>query len=77
MTTGQPSVHHASSRRPGQSALKDRSEIAHIVLAAVNEVVLTIARAGDHAAALRAGQSAIAGFLDRLLGDLVTPVAGI
>jgi AcrR family transcriptional regulator len=46
---------------------------AHIVLAAVNEVALMIARADDPAAALSAGESAVAEFLDRLLGDLVTP----
>ena len=42
---------------------------AHIVLAATNEVTLMIARADDPAAALSAGQSAVAEFLDRLLGD--------
>jgi AcrR family transcriptional regulator len=42
---------------------------AHIVLAAANEVALLIARADDPAAALSAGQSALAEFLDRLLGD--------
>jgi AcrR family transcriptional regulator len=41
---------------------------AHIVLAAANEVALMIARADDPAAALRAGESAFAEFLDRLLG---------
>jgi AcrR family transcriptional regulator len=46
---------------------------AHIVLAATNEVMLMIARADDPAAALSAGQSAVAEFLDRLLGDLATP----
>jgi AcrR family transcriptional regulator len=49
---------------------------AHIVLAATNEVTLMIARADDPAAALGAGESAVAEFLDRLLGDPVTPVAG-
>ncbi|MGA2826178.1 MAG: TetR/AcrR family transcriptional regulator [Streptosporangiaceae bacterium] len=42
---------------------------AHIVLAAVNEVTLMIAGADDPAAALSAGESAVAEFLDRLLGD--------
>jgi AcrR family transcriptional regulator len=42
---------------------------AHIVLAAANEVAMTIARADDPAAALSAGESAFADFLDRLLGD--------
>ena len=41
---------------------------AHIMLAAVNEVAMMIARAGDPAAALTAGESAVAEFLDRLLG---------
>jgi AcrR family transcriptional regulator len=41
---------------------------AHIVLAAANEVALMIARADDPGAALRAGESAFADFLDRLLG---------
>jgi AcrR family transcriptional regulator len=45
---------------------------AHIVLAAANEVAMMIARADDPAAALSAGESAVAEFLDRLLGDLVT-----
>ncbi len=42
---------------------------AHIVLAAANEVALMIARADAPAAALSAGESAVAEFLDRLLGD--------
>jgi AcrR family transcriptional regulator len=42
---------------------------AHIVLAAVNEVTLMIAGADDPAAALSAGEGAVAEFLDRLLGD--------
>jgi AcrR family transcriptional regulator len=41
---------------------------AHIVLAAANEVALMIARADDPAAALTAGETAIAELLDRLLG---------
>jgi AcrR family transcriptional regulator len=40
---------------------------AHIVLAAVNEVALVIARADDRAAALDAADSAVEAFLDRLL----------
>jgi hypothetical protein len=35
---------------------------------AVNEVAMMIARADDPAAALTAGESAVAGFLDRLPG---------
>jgi AcrR family transcriptional regulator len=46
---------------------------AHIVLAAANEVAMMIARADDPAAALTAGESAFAEFLDRLLGDPVAP----
>jgi AcrR family transcriptional regulator len=42
---------------------------AHIVLAAANEVAMTIARADDPAAALSAGESAFAAFLDRLLAE--------
>lgn len=49
---------------------------AHIVLAAVNEMTLMIAGADDPAAALSAGESAVAEFLDRLLGAPVTPAAG-
>ena len=45
---------------------------AHTVLAAVNEVAQMIARADDPAAALSAGESAVAEFLDRLLTDLMT-----
>jgi AcrR family transcriptional regulator len=45
---------------------------AHIVLAAANEVAMMIARADDPAAALAAGESAFAEFLDRLLGDART-----
>ncbi len=45
---------------------------AHIVLAAANEVAMMIARADDPAAALTAGESAFAEFLDRLLGGPVT-----
>lgn len=41
---------------------------AHIVLAAANEVAMMIARADDPAAAVSAGESAVAEFLDRLVG---------
>jgi AcrR family transcriptional regulator len=41
---------------------------AHILLAAVNEVGLLIARSGDRPAALAAGESAVDEFLHRLLG---------
>ena len=43
---------------------------AHIVLAAINEVALMIARADEPESATRAGESAVAEFLDRLLGGL-------
>jgi AcrR family transcriptional regulator len=42
---------------------------AHIVLAALNELSLMIARASDHDAALAEGESAVEDFLDRLLGQ--------
>jgi AcrR family transcriptional regulator len=41
---------------------------AHIVMAAVNEVAMMIARADDPAVALTAGETAVAEFLDRLVG---------
>lgn len=41
---------------------------AHLVLAAANETAMMIARADDTGAALSAGESAFADFLDRLLG---------
>jgi AcrR family transcriptional regulator len=41
---------------------------AHIVLAAINEVAMMIARAPDPAAALPAAESAVTEFLNRLLG---------
>ena len=46
---------------------------AHIVLAAANETAMKIARANDTAAALSAGESAFADFLDRLLADPERP----
>lgn len=49
---------------------------AHIVLAAANEVSLMIARADDPVAALAAGESAVAEFLDRLLGAEPGPIDG-
>ena len=73
------------SLRPIRAALEYAAEagrieprhvdaFAHIVLATINEVALMIARADDPAAALTAGESAVAEFLDRLLGDSTTPV---
>ncbi len=48
---------------------------AHIVLAAVNEVAMMVARADDPTVARTAGESAVAEFVDRLLGDHVTAAA--
>jgi AcrR family transcriptional regulator len=52
----------------GRIELRHVDAFAHIVLAATNEVALMIARSGEPAAALSAGESAIAELLDRLLG---------
>ncbi len=41
---------------------------AHIVMATLNEVAMMIALADDSAAELKAGESAVGDFLDRLLG---------
>ena len=43
---------------------------AHIVMATLNEVAMMIALSSDSAATLKAGQSAVDDFLDRLLGGL-------
>jgi AcrR family transcriptional regulator len=43
---------------------------AHIVMATLNEVAMMIALASDPAATLKAGESAVDDFLDRLLGGL-------
>jgi AcrR family transcriptional regulator len=43
---------------------------AHIVMATLNEVAMMIALASDPAATLKAGESALDDFLDRLLGGL-------
>ena len=52
----------------GRVERRHADAFAHIVLAAINEITLMIARADDPAGALAAGQSAVAEFLDRLLG---------
>jgi AcrR family transcriptional regulator len=52
----------------GRIELRHVDAFAHIVLAATNEVALMIARSDEPAAALSAGESAIAELLDRLLG---------
>ena len=70
--------HRAALTYAAESGSIERRHVdtfAHIVLAATNEVTLMIARADDPAAALGAGESAVAEFLDRLLGDPGTPVA--
>jgi AcrR family transcriptional regulator len=46
---------------------------AHIVMAAINEVAQLVARMDDPAAALAAAESAVAEFLDRLLGHHPKP----
>lgn len=43
---------------------------AHIVMATLNEVAMMIALSSDSAATLKAGESAVDDFLDRLLGGL-------
>jgi len=53
----------------GGFELRHVDVFAHILLAAVNEVAMMIARADDPAAALTAGESAFAEFLDRLLDE--------
>src|SRR6185437_14294127 len=52
----------------GRVERRHADAFAHIVLAAINEITLMIARADDPAGALADGQSAVAEFLDRLLG---------
>jgi AcrR family transcriptional regulator len=58
----------AAAAEQGRLDPRHAEMFAHIVLAAVNEVALVIARAEDQAAALEAGGSAFEEFLDRLLG---------
>jgi len=58
-------------RYAADAGLIDESHVdvfAHIVLAAVNEIAMMIARAPDPAAALPAAESAVNEFLSRLLG---------
>jgi AcrR family transcriptional regulator len=47
----------------------DVDVLAHMLLAAVNEAALLIARAEDPQAALQAGQAAVDTLLDRLVGE--------
>jgi AcrR family transcriptional regulator len=53
----------------GRIEARNVDVFAHIVLAALNEVALMIARAEDRADALSSAESAVTDFLDRLLGD--------
>jgi len=59
------------------AGLIDREHVdpfAHIVLAAINEIAMMIARAPDPAAALPAAESAVTEFLNRLLGTAAPPL---
>jgi AcrR family transcriptional regulator len=58
----------AHAAEAGRIERRHVDTFAHIVLSATYEVALMIARADDPAAALSAGESAVAEFLDRLLG---------
>jgi AcrR family transcriptional regulator len=49
--------------------------LAHMVLAAVNEAALMIARADDQRAALESGQAAVDTLIERLVGEPVSPPA--
>ena len=61
----------AGAAEAGRIKAPHLDSFAHIVLAALNEVALMIARADDHAEALATAEDAVAEFLDRLLGDPV------
>jgi AcrR family transcriptional regulator len=66
----------AYAAEEGRIERRHVDSFAHIVLAAANETAMMIARADDPAAALSAGESAFAEFLDRLLGGAGRPDAG-
>jgi AcrR family transcriptional regulator len=57
----------AAAAESGRVPARHVDAFAHIVLAALNELALVIARADDRAQALVAGESAVEEFLDRLL----------
>jgi AcrR family transcriptional regulator len=57
----------AAAADAGRLPARHVDAFAHIVLAALNELALVIARADDPAQALVAGESAVEEFLDRLL----------
>ena len=63
----------AYAAEAGRIEARHVDSFAHIVLAAANETAMKIARADDTAAALSAGESAFADFLDRLLGGAGGP----
>jgi AcrR family transcriptional regulator len=64
----------AYAAEAGRIERRHVDSFAHIVLAAANETAMMVARADDPAAALTAGESAFADFLDRLLGgDAASP----
>jgi hypothetical protein len=56
-------IRNVTAYAAGAGTIESRhaDAFAHIVLAAINEVALMIARADEPAAALSAGESAIAG----------------
>ena len=59
----------AGAADAGRIPARHVDAFAHIVLAALNETSLVVARAGDRAKALALAESAIGEFLDRLLGQ--------
>ena len=60
----------AGAAQAGRIESRHVDVFAHIVLAALNEVALMIARADDRAEALASAESAVADFLDRLVGAI-------
>jgi len=58
----------AGAAEAGRLEARHVDVFAHIVLAALNEVALMVARADDRAEALASAESAVTDFLDRLLG---------
>jgi AcrR family transcriptional regulator len=60
----------AGAAQAGRIEARHVDVFAHIVLAALNEVALMIARADDRAEALASAESAVADFLDRLVGPI-------
>lgn len=65
-------IRHALGYAAGAGAVDPRhvDVFAHIVMATLNEVAMMIALSSDSAATLKAGESAVDDFLDRLLGGL-------